>query len=1680
MKQLLTQLINKGLRFSLTQDSDLKIQLGRYELDADEKKSLKDNKKAIVELLNKSMLAGLSSQQQRLFFLDEMGYGFQYHVPALIKVEGKLDREALQKSLHYLVQRHLSLRTNFKSIEGTAVQIVGNVVECPMTYHDLENLPLAEKNIQEKQLTQDLFEQPFNLETDTLIRGLTLKLSSDQFILGLCIHHIVTDGWSMRILLKDLIYAYEHYSQGKAISIEPLEIQYTAYSVWQNQVISGEKIAAELEYWKTQLIGYQDLDMPTDFPRPAQISGDGSYLRFKVDETLVQGMSKTSKEKRMTPFSLFMAAVYLLLRKYSRQHDICMGMPVANRNNRDIEDIVGFFVNTVVMRINPTEDQPLTVDELLAQVHKVIVEGQDNQNLPIERIIEFLQPERDLSRTPIFQVMINYTPVIAGKTQMGACTIEPSMNFESQSSKFDLTFTYNEYEQDGRAEVFIEYSSDLYTPYSIKRIYAHLERIIDAFLQPDNKLISDIELVDTEERQQVLTDWNLNQQDFPKYKCIHHLFAKQTILHKDKAAVIFEDQQLSYAELETKSTQLAVYLQQQGILPDSLVAICMERSIDMIVAVMGILKSGGAYCPIDSNYPDERIEFMLSDSQAPILLTQSTLEDRLAKIETNCQMIALDSQWETIVQQKTSLNRLVQAHHLAYVIYTSGSTGQPKGVMVEHHSVVNHNLAVIDAYGISDKDNVLQFSAISFDIFVEEVFPTLISGATLVLLDGKRFTDISYVKKTIQQQHVSLINLPTAYWNTLIDEKFDANFLKRVIIGGEKAETDHYIKWHQNNPTIDVINTYGPTETTVISLLHPIDRHLKADQQIPLGKPLANTQAYILDKNLKPLPIGIPGELHTAGAGLARGYLNQPELTAERFIAHPFSDNATDRLYKTGDLARWLPDGNVAFMGRVDNQVKIRGFRVELGEIENALTSHDTVQQSVVIAKEIQGSNQLIAYYATENAIEIEADELTNFLRESLPDYMLPSTFVYLEEIPLTPHGKVDRNTLQKRSVTLSSNQEYIAAESELEQQIVSVWQELLDMDNVGLNDNFFDLGGHSLLAVQLTSQLNQQIDIDREINVADIFKYPTVKELVAYLSNDSLTGSTVISSPYIVNLRQSNPAFIVPGMPGRSDGYYQLADFLKNDSEVFGLQMKGYAGDNPATSIEEMAAHNISLIRQVRPQGKINLYAHSYGGTVVYEMLQQLEESNIEVGEIVFIDSGVYEQQKEITKPAALVFCSFLLSSAGINAKEAESEIKQVLSDQPYQEWKTHLATLLNRHTSTIDPDDFITIWNVTETALTLPYHLTNKLDYHIKLIIAEDSRGWLKPKVWTKYFENVEVHYAKGDHLSVVTEPHCSAWIKQLSAQDNYQHSTDKTMKADNLVDGVPPILSIKKLEKHYKDVKAVNGVSFNLKAGQCFGLLGPNGAGKTTTIEMMEGILKSTKGGIYFRGKLIDANYKNHIGIQFQETALQQSLTVKETLQFFKNLYKKSLPIEEIIESCSLQEYINRDNSKLSGGQRQRLLLGIALINDPDIIFLDEPTTGLDPQARHNFWELIRRIKKRGKTILLTTHYMDEAEQLCDEIAIMDKGKIVVQNTPENLLKEYFDGILIRLPKENIPSDKSDFPFKLVEQGNYLEFSTPDVEQAMNHLLKHQISLEGVQVKSPNLEDLFLKLTGHSLRG
>ena len=1683
MQELLSSLLKKGVRLTASTEGELKIQTGAEPLSDAEKTAIKQHKAELLAFLAGGKAACLSYSQERLWFLAQMGYGSQYHVPGLAKITGPLSQAALQQALDYLIVRHESLRTNFIAIADSAAQLIAQAKPVSLEYVDLSTMPPAQQNAEQKRLQQSFIDRPFDLAADSLFRAMLIKRSESEHTLVICMHHIVTDGWSMRLLLRDLTGAYEAFSVGQNPTAAPLSIDYASYAAWERGAMDDALMASELDYWRGQLEGYSNLDLPLDFVRPAQSSGRGAYLHIELDADFNDAVKETSRAFRTTSFSLFMACVYTLLKKYSQQSDICLGMPVANRHQREMEDIVGFFVNTVVMRINP-DSANQTVAELISHVHKVIVDGQDHQNLPIEKILQVLQPERDLSRSPIFQILINYTPLNLGQVPFGDCVLEPEFDFEIDSAKFDITFTYQEIDG-GKASIGIEYATELFRADTIERMAGQLSRLMAYFAGHCDAQINSFDwLPETEAISQV---WEHKASDYPTTVCWHELFARQVKQSPSAMALIYEDQRLTYQELHEQSGQVAVYLQGIGIGPETIVALSISRSPAMIVGVLGILKAGAAYLPIDAELPKERIKSLLSDSACRYLLTEQAVLGRLAGIlaDTAIEARCLDSDWPAIVDARGELQSLATPDNLAYVIYTSGSTGQPKGVMIEHKSLVNHNLAVIDAYQMTASDRVMQFSTISFDIFVEEVFPTLLCGGAVVLLDAQRFTDVAYLKAVIRRHQVSVMNLPTAFWHSVVHESFPES-LSRVIIGGEKAEIDKYQIWRRTNPTVRVTNTYGPTEATVITLLYPLPDILPADRQIPLGKPLANTQVAILDADLKPLPIGIPGELYIAGAGLARGYLNAPELDAQKFIPNPWL--AGDRLYKTGDLTRYLADGQIEYLGRMDSQVKIRGFRIELGEIESALEAYPGIQNAIVIVGKQSANKQLIGFYVPAAGSQIDHDAMKMFLRDRLPDYMIPVHFVALEKMPLTANGKVNRNGLAQYFIPANTDTNALKPESALEIGLAEIWQKLLNVPTVNANDNFFELGGHSLLTVQLISQ-TQQLGLGKRLTPADIFKYPTVKSLAAYLEDNVMLMSSPSQkaplSPHVVSLRTARPTFIVPGLPGLSDGYYQLAERLGLDGEVYGLQMRGFeTQESPATTVADMAAHNIDLIRQFCTGGKINLYAHSYGGTVVYEMLRQLQDSEFEVGEVVFIDSGVLKpRQSAIDKASVRTFCQFLLATTGAEQKVLENQIKDILDSHEQAEWQHQLAALMQQ-SGAMDGEQFSKIWRVVEAAVSVNYRYGEngeKLPQRLTLVVADGSKGWLNKNCWDPYFEQVRVISTPGDHMSIVRQPDCDPWLKQLAG------SGELAASAGGLAEWDPShVLRIDNLRKQYKgkgknkdNVVAVENLSFALTEGVCFGLLGPNGAGKTTTLEMLEGISKPSSGAIYYRGAPIGADYRKRIGIQFQHTALPELLTVKESLQLFQKLYPSSLDIDELIAACALEEYLNRDNRKLSGGQRQRLLLAIALINDPDIVFLDEPTTGLDPQARHNFWDLLRSVKARGKTIVLTTHYMDEAENLCDEIAIMDKGKILVQDTPQNLLKNHFDGVLIKLPLNSGLADCPDWPYPLYTSADKVEFITPDVESALRHLAERHIPLEGLSVLTPNLENLFLKLTGYSLR-
>lgn len=1034
-----------------------------------------------IPLAQRTSNIPLSYSQERLWFLDKMGKSQQFHTPYVCDINGFVDFDILNKSFRQLIQRHEALRTVFNEREGKPFQQILESPDFQLEFTDLSRLRTREQKKRIAELTEACIQNSFDLSKDLLIRAVLIKSAIREYRLCICMHHVITDGWSVKLMLSELSEIYNAFSENRTSKLEPLPIQYADYAIWQKSDEVTQQWINELEYWKEQLSDYKNLHLPTDFSRENQTDKNGEIELIEFSKEQLSAIRSFTRKNKVTPFALMMSAIYLILSRYGNQKDICIGFPVANRNQQEVESLIGFFLNTLIIRINTEEKKDLSVIELINLVQSQILDSQVHQNIPIDKVIEYLKPDRNSDINPVFQVLLNYLYTANERSLKLGDAILKEVPVDYDSSKFDLSFSFGE--DQNWLILSIEYNQDLFAKETIKRIGDQIMLLTSQMVEQPTEDISSLVMLSDKERENVLISWNDTWSDVPSNKCIHDLFREQAAKTPDSIALYYGNQQLSYRELDEQSDHLAGYLQSKGVQTDELIGIMIDRSMEMIIGLMGILKSGAAYLPIDINYPEDRINYILEDSQVKmILINQKEIPTKLSGVE----LIDLATEKAAIAAASIPQN-IAEAKDLAYVIYTSGSTGKPKGVMVEHRSVINHNLAVIKEYELDFTDNVIQFSTISFDIFVEEVFPTLLCGASVTLLDGSRYTDPDYIKEVIGKRRVTTLNLPTAFWNSIAGDSFDGYTLKRIIIGGEKAEIATYKKWITQNPDITVINTYGPTEATVIALTHTIDQDF--DRPIPVGNPIDNVQVYVLSENLQTQPIGVAGELFISGAGVARGYFNQEELTVEKFPDNPFIPGK--KMYRTGDLVRWLNDGKIEFLGRVDDQVKIRGYRIEPGEVEHAILEIEGISNTSVIVKEINDVKHLVAFYVTET--DIQPEVVKQELSQKIPEYMIPTFIESIIAIPLTVNGKVDKRKLAKAPLqTVKSDAPVESLKGDIEIRLAEIWRNLLNINQVSPHHNFFQLGGHSLLAIQLISRIKEQFST--HISLTDLFKADTLR----------------------------------------------------------------------------------------------------------------------------------------------------------------------------------------------------------------------------------------------------------------------------------------------------------------------------------------------------------------------------------------------------------------------------------------------------------------------------------------------------------------------------------------------------------------------------------------------------------
>ncbi|HEY6186084.1 MAG TPA: amino acid adenylation domain-containing protein [Pyrinomonadaceae bacterium] len=1097
----------------------------------------------------------LSFGQQRLWFIHQLEpSSAAYNMPVAVRLKGRLNHSAMQQALSEIVSRHESLRTTFGVIDGQPRQLIAPPEEVKLNMVDLAHMPERERLDEAMKVATEEAGQAFDLEHGPLMRVRLLRLSEEDHVLLFTMHHIISDGWSMGVLVNEVGILYSAFAEGEGSPLAPLPIQYADFAHWQRQTLTGEVLDAHWRYWKQQLGGtIPNLELPTDRARPPLQSFHGSSQALSFPPRLVEELNALARREDVTLFMLLLAAFDVLLHRYTNQDDILIGTTIANRNRVELEGLIGFFVNTLVLRTDLSGEPRFR--DLLERVRAVALSAYAHQDMPFERLVEQLQPERSMNRSPLFQVMFLLQNTPGEEVPLPGLTLQP-LEVERVTTQFDLSFDLMEAQ--GAMMAVAEYSTDLFEDATIRRMLRHYQVLLEGIVADADAPVAELPLLTNAEREQLLSQWNDQREAYAPDKTVHELFEAQVAATPDAIAVMGNGEQLTYAELNSRANQLAHYLRARGVRAETRVCVLMERSPAMLAALLGIIKAGGAYVPLDPRYPKQRLAFMLDDARASLILTQAGLKPELP--EHPAQVVCIDGDAARIAQQEThNPAAVVTAENLVYVIYTSGSTGQPKGVGITHRSLVNHHAAIREAYELEAGDRVLQFASLNFDVAAEEIFPTLLGGATVVLRDD-RVPDLgSGLLRQLEENGVTVLNLPSSAWHEWAGELSRTTRrlperLRLLVVGSEPLSRESFARWlGLETNGARMMNAYGTTETTITATLYrppTEDEETHPRPSLPVGRPLKGAHAFILDSLLQPVPVGVAGQLHIGGCGLARGYLDRPRLTAEKFIPHPYSAEPGARLYKTGDRARYLPDGNIEFLGRLDHQVKLRGFRIEPGEIEAMLNEQASVRRAVVLARQDADEEQrLVAYVSVERDRPVTKNELREYLRERLPDFMIPAAFVFVDEFPLTPGGKVDTRSLPAPGSVRDEAQELVPPRSEVERAIAAVWQDVLRVEKVGVQDNFFDLGGHSLLMVQVHSRLRESLGAD--ITMLDLFKYPTISSLARYIAPEQLVHSPeprrleVEARPHLT--RQEATEIAIIGMAGRFPQARSIEQFWQN-----------------------------------------------------------------------------------------------------------------------------------------------------------------------------------------------------------------------------------------------------------------------------------------------------------------------------------------------------------------------------------------------------------------------------------------------------------------------------------------------------------------------------------------------------
>jgi amino acid adenylation domain-containing protein len=1057
----------------------------------------------------------LSSAQQRLWLLEQLGLSrHAYQLLEAVRLCGPLQVAALERSFQEIVSRHEVLRTTFINVAGQPLQVIGPPVPFPLSVVDLRDLSEGEREGRVQALAQADVQRPFDLAQGPLLRATLVRLADAEHVLLLTMHHIVSDGWSHGVFWRELAVLYDAFADGRPSPLPPLAIQYADFAVWQQQWLREGVLDAALAYWRQQLAGVSTLQLPADRPRPAVQTFRGARHWLTLPPTLTQALKTLSWRYGVTLFMTLLAAFQALLHRYTEQDDIAVGTLSANRHRAEIEGLIGFFVNILVLRTDLSGDPGFR--ELLGRVRAVTLGAYEHQDAPFEKLLEALKPPRDLSRNPLFQVLfvLHNTPQQALELpSLSAHALE----IDAGTSRFDLTLEFWQTPEGLRGR--FEYSTDLFEPATIARMAGHFQTLLEGVVADPEQRLSRLPLLTADERQRLLVEWNATAAPYPDDQPIHCLFEAQVTRTPDAVAVVCGNESLTYRELNRRANQVAHHLATLGVGRETLVGLCVERSPAMVVALLGILKAGAAYLPLDPTYPPERLAFMLEDARPPVVVTRQRLAADLQAY--GARTVYLDAHWPLMARcSDENPGSDAAAEDVAYLLYTSGSTGRPKGVLGVHRATLSVLAWMGQAFPFAGDEVCCQKTPVSFGDSIQELFGPLLQGIRTVLIPDAVLKDVARLVQTLARHDVSRIILVPSLLRTLLDTYSDLPdrlpHLKLWFAGGEALSSDLVHRFRERLPHARLINLYGASEASDDTTWYDATSASDELTRVPIGRPIANTQVYVLDQHLQPVPVGVAGELYVGGASLTRGYLNRPELTAERFIPHPFSHEPGARLYKTGDVARYRADGQLEYLGRYDQQVKIRGVRIELEEIEAALRQHPAVREiAVTVREEVPGDVRLVAYVVPAQEPGPTIGELRRFLGAKLPAAMVPATFVRLGTLPHTPSGKVDRRALPTPSLVRPALEElYVAPRTDTERQVAAVWCRILDLEQVGIHDDFFELGGHSLLAMELLFRVQEAMHV--EVPLASFFETPTVARMAAIIATAPQSRQERQASPIV------------------------------------------------------------------------------------------------------------------------------------------------------------------------------------------------------------------------------------------------------------------------------------------------------------------------------------------------------------------------------------------------------------------------------------------------------------------------------------------------------------------------------------------------------------------------------------